>query len=74
MADKKYIHINPLDKIFSRLMKDVQTGILKNDKKMLDKAKAEFAEADITLYYHEEKGIIRVLQAGRPPIDFPIKK
>ena len=71
---KTYIPINPLDKTFARLMRDVKEGILGNKKTLLDKAKKEFADADISLFYNEEKGIIRVLQAGRPPIDFPLKK
>ena len=71
---KTYIPINTLDKTFARLMRDVKEGILGNKKTLLDKAKKEFADADISLFYNEEKGIIRVLQAGRPPIDFPLKK
>jgi len=68
----KYIPINPADEDFARLLRDVKKGILEKNKTLLEKAKAEFAEADISLFVNEEKGLVRVLQAGRPPIDFPL--
>jgi (p)ppGpp synthase/HD superfamily hydrolase len=69
----KHIPINPADKNFAKLMRDVNKGILEKDTELVNKVKAEFAKADISLFFNEEKGLIRVLQAGRPPIDFPFK-
>ena len=70
----KHIPINPANKDFARLLRDVKKGILENKKTLLEKAKKEFAEANISLFVNEEKGLIRVLRAGRPPIDFPLEK
>ena len=70
----KYIPINPADKNFARLLRDVKKGILEKKKDLLEGAKAEFAQAKISLFVNEEKGLIRVLQEGRPPIDFPLEQ
>ena len=70
----KHIPVNPADKDFARLLRDVKIGLSENKKELVEKAKAEFAEANISLFVNEEKGLVRVLQAGRPPIDFPLEK
>ena len=70
---KKYIPINPADKVFAKLMKDLNKGIKEKDDALVEKVKAEFAKADISLFLNEEKGLIRVLQSGRPPVDFKLK-
>lgn len=71
---KKNIPINSRDKNFAKLMGDVAKGLRKNDKKLVDKAKSEFADSDISLFYNEEKDLIRVLKQGRPPIDFEMSQ
>ena len=70
----KNIPINPRDKVFAQLMRDVANGLRKDDKKLVEKAKSEFADADIKLFYNEERDLIRVLQQGRPPIDFEVSQ
>jgi hypothetical protein len=71
MATRRIL-IHPKDKTFSRLLGEIKEGIINNNRELIDSAKAEFAEADISLSYNREKKIIRVLQEGSAPIDFSL--
>lgn len=68
----RYIPIHPKDKTFARLLGDVRQGLKEDNQELIEKAKAEFAEANITLFYNQERKLIRVLQQGGVPIDFPL--
>ena len=65
------IKIHPNDDTFSRLLKMAVKG-LRGDKKLLKKAKKEFAESDIQLYYNKDTETVRVLKKDAPPVDFPV--
>lgn len=65
------IKIHPNDDTFSSLLKMAVQG-LRGDKKLLKKAKKEFAESDIKLFYNKETEVIRVLKKDAPPVDFPV--
>ena len=68
------IPIHPKDETFSRLMKEASKAIRTNNTKLLAKAKKEFAEDYINLFYNKETDILRVLRKDCPPIDFSVSK
>jgi len=70
----KYIPIHPKDETFVSLMQTAVKGLRTGNDKLLDKAKKEFAKADISLFYNKETDIVRVLQKDCPPIDFPVSQ
>lgn len=70
----KRIPIHPKDETFDRLMKAACVALRKNATADLNKAKTEFAEADIKLFFNENTDTIRVLRKNASPIDFPVDK
>ena len=70
----KFIIINPNDDTFAKLMRGIAKAIRTGDKKLIEKVKASFAEADISLFYNTERDEIRVLRKDCPPIDFAVSQ
>jgi len=70
----KYIPIHPNDETFVSLMKTVAKALQTRNSKLLTKAKKEFADADISLFYNKEADTIKVLRKDCPPIDFPVSQ
>jgi hypothetical protein len=70
----KKILINPNDETFANLMRDLSKAIRTGDDKLIAKVKAEFAEADTTLFYNAERDEIRVIVKDCPYVDFPVSQ
>jgi len=70
----KFIINNPNDETFAGLMRRACDAIRAKDEKEIAKVKAEFAEADINLFYNEERDELRVLRVDCPPVDFPVSQ
>lgn len=70
----KFIIINPNDETFSGLMAKITRAIRSSDEKTIEKVKAQFAEADIDLFYNAERDEIRVLRKDCPFVDFPLSQ
>lgn len=69
-----YIPVHPKNKDFDRLMRAACVALRTNNTAALEKVKAEFAEADINLFFNEDTDTIRVLKKDAPPIDFLVSK
>jgi hypothetical protein len=70
----KYIAVHPYDSTFSSLMKKVTLAVRTQNLELLEEAKKEFAEADISLFYNKETDEVRVLLKDANPVDFKLSQ